>query len=339
MKLLSVIVPVYNVEKYLRQCIESILNQEYRNIEVILVDDGSSDNSGKICDEYLMIDSRVKVIHKENGGQSTARNCGLDRATGDYIVFIDSDDFWQEKYLEKLMVKLIESDADMLMFRAISYLMKTNEYVPFSLEYPHNIFCEEANGKTILKNLLEFNYSFGWCPIWYIIKRKIIEDNHLRFREGYYAEDQEFTFRLWNIVQKVTYDDALMYVYRADNMQGTTCGASFKYVQNILDIIEICLNDFNIYNIENKYKDLLFLNYQSLIVVVLYHYASFNKEERKVLKKKINNIKYIFCLQNNENWRYGGSKCKIVKFMLRMFGIDLTGRLWGIKRNLLKKYN
>ena len=88
---ISIIVPIYKVEKYINKCIDSILNQTYKNIEVILVDDGSPDNCGKICDKYLLKDDRIKVIHKENGGLSSARNAGLDIATGDYIGFVDSE--------------------------------------------------------------------------------------------------------------------------------------------------------------------------------------------------------------------------------------------------------
>ena len=92
----SIIVPVYNVEKYLRECIDSILCQTFTDFELILVDDGSKDESGKICDEYAEKDNRIKVIHKENGGQSTARNCGVKESSGKYIVFLDSDDFISE---------------------------------------------------------------------------------------------------------------------------------------------------------------------------------------------------------------------------------------------------
>ena len=100
--LISIIVPVYKVEPFLRRCIDSILAQTYTNLEIILVDDGSPDNCGLICDEYAAKDSRIKVIHKENGGVSIARNCGLDSSNGDYIVFIDSDDFVAKKHIENL---------------------------------------------------------------------------------------------------------------------------------------------------------------------------------------------------------------------------------------------
>lgn len=106
---ISVIVPVYNIELYIEKCIESLVSQLYQNIEIILVDDGTKDNSGKICDEYGKKDSRIKIIHKQNGGLSSARNAGLDIAAGDYILFVDGDDWIEEDYVEKCVSKLNEA--------------------------------------------------------------------------------------------------------------------------------------------------------------------------------------------------------------------------------------
>ena len=113
MELISIIVPVYKAEKYLSECIDSVLNQTYENFELILVDDGSPDNSGKICDEYAEKDKRIKVIHKENGGVSSARNAGLDNAQGEYITFVDSDDIVDKQYIELMYNKLVEKSADL----------------------------------------------------------------------------------------------------------------------------------------------------------------------------------------------------------------------------------
>ena len=110
--LISVIVPVYKVEKYLEKCIESVLKQTYTNLQIILVDDGSPDNCGKICDEYAKKDSRIEVIHKINGGLSDARNVGINRANGRYIGFVDSDDYIKEDMYEKLINLIKEYDAD-----------------------------------------------------------------------------------------------------------------------------------------------------------------------------------------------------------------------------------
>lgn len=113
MPLISVIVPVYNVDKYLERCIDSILGQSYKQIEIILVDDGSSDRSGKICDSYARSDFRVRVIHKENGGLSSARNRGIDMAQGEYLVFVDSDDYVEKDYVKILLNLIIKYDVDM----------------------------------------------------------------------------------------------------------------------------------------------------------------------------------------------------------------------------------
>ena len=108
----SVVIPVYNVEKYLIRCLESVILQTYRNLEIVLVDDGSTDNSGKICDEYAERDSRIKVIHKENGGLSDARNVGIKSASADYIVFIDSDDYVKNVYVQSLVEIALRYDVD-----------------------------------------------------------------------------------------------------------------------------------------------------------------------------------------------------------------------------------
>lgn len=112
--LISVIVPIYNVEKYLKKCIDSIINQTYRNLEIILVDDGSPDNCGKICDDYAQKDNRIKVIHKENGGQGSARNKALDICTGNYIAFVDSDDYIENNMFKTMLKILEENDADII---------------------------------------------------------------------------------------------------------------------------------------------------------------------------------------------------------------------------------
>ena len=110
--LLSVIVPVYKAEKYIHKCISSILNQTFKDLELILVDDGSPDNSGVICDEYATKDSRVKVFHQENGGVCVARNTGLDNATGEYVFFVDSDDYILTDTLETLYTDVLNHNAD-----------------------------------------------------------------------------------------------------------------------------------------------------------------------------------------------------------------------------------
>lgn len=113
-QLISIIIPVYNVEKYVKECVARIINQTYKNIEILLIDDGATDHSGKICDECAEKDTRIKVIHKENGGVSSARNLGLELAQGEYITFVDADDFVADDYLEQLYNKMQNSNADLV---------------------------------------------------------------------------------------------------------------------------------------------------------------------------------------------------------------------------------
>lgn len=113
---ISIIIPVYNVEPYIRKCLDSVINQTYKNLEVICVDDGSTDNSGKICDEYEKIDSRFKVIHKSNGGNPTAMNCGLDNFTGNYVGFVDPDDWIEDNYYEEAHKLIKVNDVDIACF-------------------------------------------------------------------------------------------------------------------------------------------------------------------------------------------------------------------------------
>ena len=132
MNLISIIIPVYNVEKYLAKCLDSVLNQTYKNLEIILVDDGSKDNSGAICDEYAKRDNRIIVVHQKNSGVSKARNLGMSMATGDYIGFIDSDDTIEANMYEVLLKNAIESGAE------ISYCGLKQIQLDGKIDYSNN---------------------------------------------------------------------------------------------------------------------------------------------------------------------------------------------------------
>ena len=168
---ISVIVPVYKSEKYIERCIESILNQTYQNIELILVDDGSPDQSAEICDRYAKKDSRVFVLHKENGGVSTARNAGLDMAKGDYIAFVDSDDYLEKDMYEKMVEKIQEYGCDVVMCDCVKEYSESSELYTHDIRegyynheqlkkeyYPHLLMMENVEyPATISNGLLLWN--------------------------------------------------------------------------------------------------------------------------------------------------------------------------------------
>ena len=158
--LISIIVPVYDVEPYLRKCIDSILIQSYRDLEIILVDDGSPDNCGAICDEYAEKDKRIKVIHKKNGGLSDARNAGLDIATGEYIGFVDSDDWVMPDMYEYLYKAVKEYDADMSVCGYYDYWGKT-----ISGRYCQDI--QVYKGQEGIKALLDLKFgNYVWNKLY-----------------------------------------------------------------------------------------------------------------------------------------------------------------------------
>ena len=206
MELISIIVPIYNVEKYINQCLDSIINQTYKNLEIILVDDGSPDNCGKICDEYAIKDNRIKVIHKENGGLSSARNAGLDVASGEYISFIDSDDYVAENFIEKLYGLCKENDAEI----AECGFIKFEGYIELK-------YLEEKNEKYVSTDMLKrmyFETATRTIVVWNKLYKRCIYEG-LRFPIGKINEDEFTTYRAFYATQKkIVVTNLPLYYYR-----------------------------------------------------------------------------------------------------------------------------
>lgn len=204
--MISVIVPVYNVEKYLDRCIESIVQQTYRNLEIILVDDGSTDSSGDICDKWAMLDNRIKVIHQTNGGVSRARNVGIQNVTGNFILFVDSDDYLQKEMCESLCDMLKSTNADMSVCKAhVVYGDATESRTTAS---NHIVTCcnrDEAAFKlfSVLDNAL-------WNKLF---KCNLVAG--ILFEEGRtFGEDPFYLAQALNKANKVAFSTAELYVHR-----------------------------------------------------------------------------------------------------------------------------
>ena len=220
---ISVIIPVYNVEDYIRQSIDSVLNQTYKNLEIILVDDGSKDNSGKICDEYKNVDERIKVIHKINSGVSSARNVGIDIATGKYIMFLDSDDFLEKNACE-LLYKAIEKVNT-------EYVMGNYIYTTFEGEkWDRPMFDIQENFEVTITDYKKSFFVMN-SVVWNkIFKRDFIETNKLRFAEGALAEDAIFTSFLYTHTDKGYFikDVILNYRQNKENVSiSTNCNKNY----------------------------------------------------------------------------------------------------------------
>ena len=225
--MISVIVPIYNVENYLQKCIDSIINQTYKNLEIILVDDGSPDNCGRMCDVYALKDDRIKIIHKNNGGLSDARNVGLDAAAGDYIGFIDSDDSIHREFYEVLINLIFKYNADIAQcgFLRVNEdaVNNFNEDKPYADEKITLMSNCEA-----LDNLYNENYVNTVIVCNKLYKRELFEDT--RFPKGKTQEDEFTTYKLLFSAKKVVSTSRQMYYYmkRTGSIMG--CGFNIEYL-------------------------------------------------------------------------------------------------------------
>ncbi len=238
--LISVIVPIYNVEKYLDRCIESIVNQTYENLEIILVDDGSPDKSPKMCDEWAKKDKRIKVIHKENGGLSDARNSGIDIAKGEYLTFIDSDDYVEKDYVEFLYKNLIDNNADISMGK--QYVRYPDKTLNTGSEEIYIVNPHDCFDKLLYSE--DFDVS-AWAKLY---KKELFKE--VRYPVGRLFEDSATTYKLIDKSKIVVLNSKPIYNYIIREDSITTKGFNEKKMELITSTKEMCEY------IDKKYPDL-----------------------------------------------------------------------------------
>jgi len=209
-KLVSIIIPVYKTEKWLPKCIESCLKQTYKNIEVILIDDGSPDNCGVICDNYAQKDKRIKSLHQVNGGVSVARNTGLDHASGDYIMFVDSDDTIAPNAIEIMRSNQNDSGFDL-----VAAKLKYTDKIFISAGYDNRFSSEVKTEKSLVLKKVAKEPSLFSSACAKLYKRNIIESNHIRFSSILkYGEDGSFVWKYLEYVSTLFYIKKELYFYR-----------------------------------------------------------------------------------------------------------------------------
>ena len=235
----SIVIPVYNVEKYLDRCVNSVINQTYSNIEIILVDDGSKDNSGKICDEWEKKDSRIKTIHKKNEGLGMARNTGLDNATGDYIGFVDSDDFIEQKLIEDSVDKIVDYSPDVVMYglKSLDFLGNLiSEDIP---KTEKNFFEGEEISNYILPNMIAMDpitkerLGFNMSASGGLYNLKLIKDCNWKFvsERKFISEDFYSLLNLYSYINKVYVINDAYYNYCFNDKSLTHTFNSKRYIK------------------------------------------------------------------------------------------------------------
>lgn len=287
--LISVIVPVYKVEKYLRQCVDSICNQTYVNLEIILVDDGSPDNSPKICDEYAEKDSRVRVIHKQNGGLSDARNAGMAICQGAYLSFVDSDDVLPNDALERMVKLALDEDADLVIGENIRF----EDILPDKVK-------ETFDFKVMSKTEAMEDFFQNGCAAWArLFKREIHEG--LLFPFGEINEDEAIVLQLLNRCSIIVKTSRPVYFYRCRIESITTSSFSKKK----LDWVKHCQN--NLCFIKDNYPVLTncaATRYMSSLLWALWELAVAGENETgKELKKELIKNRCLFSKCVFDNYR------------------------------------
>lgn len=319
---LSVIVPIYNVERYLKKCIDSIINQTYKNLEIILVDDGSTDNSGNICDGYALKDRRIKVIHKENGGLSDARNKGIEISTGNYITFVDSDDWLELDMYETLVTSAVKNSVK-LAIGGVKVYDESSE--KFRKDYDNILITE----KIISKEEFVDEIFLGIWSCWDKIYHKSIFDK-VRFPIGEFNEDEAVMMDIIDQCNYVYITTKPLYVHYVRASNSITANRfSIKKVDWFYH------STYNLYFVRKKYFKSIekaeYRYYLSLIWCLnnmtadLDQFKDIYKRLLKILRKEIVNI--IFN-------KYLGWKEK-VRSLLMFFNYKLYGKFIKI---LGKKY-
>ncbi|MBR3654561.1 MAG: glycosyltransferase [Elusimicrobia bacterium] len=300
--LISVIIPIYNIEQYLKQCVDSIVNQTYKNLEIILVDDGSADNSVRICDEYALKDNRIKVIHKQNAGVSAARNDGLNIAKGEYIAFVDGDDYIGLKTFEDVLELLLNFDVDIVKYGAKTIYKRKEKNNIFGFEQKAYKENEKNNLlKCIIKNDGIDNF-VSTC----LFKKSIIETYNIRFSEKLcQGDDLCFLIKYLLCSNSIFLASNLFYYNYVQNYNSVTKRYSKRYVGDIIDLIYEMLTILKNHKNEDSYLNAIGFRINKFIFYILYLQADFNffeirekiKESKRFLSKIPREI-YLIAINN-----------------------------------------
>ena len=292
----SVIVPVYNVELYLEKCLDSLVNQTLKEIEIIVVNDGSPDNSQEIIDKYAKEYKNIKAYKKKNGGLSDARNYGIKKASGEYIAFIDSDDYVRLDMYEKMYNKAKSGNFDMVVCDLDYVYENSNKVVRISSNIKHDT--------TDIKKVLIDNYPAAWNRI---IKRKIF-DNGLEFKKGVWFEDVEFIYRMLPYIKSigVIHEPFNKYFQRTGSISKSVDVRIYNYIDNWNGIISFYMDN----NFYDEYKKELEFAYVRYIYATFIKQATlFSKDEFEMaVDKAILSVKEVFPKYHRNKYFYRNFK-------------------------------
>lgn len=291
--LVSVIIPVYNVEKYLRECVDSVIGQTYKNLEIILVNDGSTDSSGKICDEYVDKDERVTVIHQKNGGLSQARNRGLEESTGEYVYFLDSDDYIAENSFEILLEIAEKYGSDIVFFDAKSFA-DTNDFIVKQNYIRKNTYTTDT-GYNVFSVITENREYHSAVPLLFFNK-SFLAESKITFVPDILYEDMIFTYQIFCTASVVSQCSKALYFRR---YRKNSITSSSKNKKNLLSYIAVYRNNVEFTKNLNQENLSAAYDYLSRCAFNVFNiYENLNTKDKKTCKKELFNFKESV-LENN----------------------------------------
>lgn len=322
MPVFSVIIPVYKVEEYLPKCVESVLHQTFVDFEMILIDDGSPDESGILCDCYAKNDSRIRVVHKKNGGLSSARNCGLQIATGEYIVFLDSDDYWDKNDALELIYREIErTRADVVLLKHRKLNMKNNQIEKCTDTTSTNDFANKQYAEQL--EYCVTKQLFDTCAWNKVFRRDLINKRELFFVENIISEDLDWAARLSLAATSLAVVTEPVHVYRKGRAGSITTSLHLKNLIDTKASIERCLA----YVQELEPNSVFLKGYYGYVA---YRYVIWMAESAVIKNCEKNALvhemkQYDWLLRYDLNRKVG-----IARRMNRILGFSISSKLLGL---------
>jgi len=321
--LFSIILPIYNVEAYLQDCVLSILKQSFKDYEIILVNDGSTDNSRKICDELAVKYESIKVVHKKNGGLSSARNLGTIEATGDYIIYIDSDDFiTSPDFLEEIAQKT-KGQPDLIYYKFAKYYHELKRMDSCNYSYVTAMNVDTFAKK--IRKLVEADafYGMAWIKA---IRRQVILDNNIMFEVGLLGEDMEWNYHLLVHCNSMELIDAsfLAYRQRADSITST------HKLKNITDFIYILEKWSTAITTDIKDEELKVALYGSLAKYysnLLVAYSRLKDDKKKSCKDRIKKLDWLFDYSMSKRPKTEAKFYRVLGFNLTILFLKLLDKI------------
>lgn len=326
--LFSIIIPCYNTALYLAQCLESVMGQTFQNWEIIIVNDGSSDNTGNLARHYAEQDCRIKVFSQKNQGLSAARNNGVEKAIGDYILFLDSDDWYKDKScLEHMSEKIEEIKPDILVF---CYQRVTDDGHLYQEDYFRQCFerMKEQlySGEQYLYHVLSQSVVYSWYPWRYAFKRIFWIGNQFVFRIRRF-EDVDMIYIVLLKAQRISILDEVVYQYRTVR-EGALTNVSKRSMQDLLYVSRNTINTVGRMNIDEKLKSLLRNNFSMGYFTVLTEVNYLKRNDRK-------EVFDILCQNRNLMDHTTRRKNLLVKGLVSVLGLHITSKVLFLRLKIL----